>query len=116
MGTRLIYPPSMTFWQALQAGLVEPLRSESYLRYVRGLPCCACQRPGPGDPHHIVGSGLKGAGTHTSDLLAIPLCRQCHEKLHAGHGHVAWEEKHGTQIEHAARTLVEAVYRGVLRT
>lgn len=102
----------MSFWQAMQKGLVEPLRNEKYLAFVRGLQCCACQRPGPGDPHHIIGGGLKGAGTHTSDLLAIPLCRPCHEALHRGH--VAWERHEGTQIDHVARTLVEAVYRGVL--
>ena len=36
------------------------------------------------DPHHIIGHGLGGMGTKADDLFVIPLCRKCHNELHAG--------------------------------
>jgi hypothetical protein len=107
----LLIPPGLSFWQALQRGLVKPIEAPAYLVWVRTLPCCICGRLGV-DAHHIIGGGLKGTGTRTPDFLAMPLCRPDHAELHRGH--VTWETNHGLQMEFAARTMLEAVYRGEL--
>ena len=59
-------------------------RSEPYLAFVRSLPCCNCQGPGR-DPHHVIGLhwGLSGQGLTAPDSFAMPLCRSCHNEVHA---------------------------------
>lgn len=64
------------------------------------------------DPHHIIGHGLGGMGTKADDLFVIPLCRGCHNKLHAGVK--AFEEKHGSQPWLLIRFLMHARNAGVL--
>lgn len=107
-----LYPPDMTFAQAMRAGLVKPARDPRYLEYVAGLPCCiTAQRPVT--VHHIVGHGLKAAGGKTSDYLAIPLAPELHQNgpmaLHVL-GHKAWEEIYGSQLEFSALTLLQAIH------
>lgn len=56
--------------------------------YVRGLPCCACGRHGPSDPHHVRNRRMWGAwldldGDRVGNLA--PLCRECHRRHHDGH-------------------------------
>ena len=58
-----------------------PARSERYLAYVRTLPCCCCETDPPNDPHHVGGRGM---GTKEHDYCAVPLCRRCHDEIHAG--------------------------------
>jgi hypothetical protein len=56
----------------------------SYLRFLRSLPCLACERPAD-DAHHvsIAEPGVRGFGMKRSkDRHAVPLCRECHHKLH----------------------------------
>lgn len=56
-----------------------------YLNFVRSLPCAACMAPAPSEAHHAIDVGLHpGMGRKASDLHAMPLCRVCHAKLHAG--------------------------------
>lgn len=43
----------------------------------RTMPCCACHKPAPSDPHH-----LKTRGAGGDDSFCIPLCRFCHDALH----------------------------------
>lgn len=57
-----------------------PLCSLDFLAAVRGSPCCACRRPGPSEAHHY---GPRGVGQKADDLRAVPLCRACHDHLHA---------------------------------
>lgn len=59
-------------------------RSEPYLAFVRSLPCCNCQGPGR-DTHHVIGLhwGLSGQGLTAPDSFAMPLCRACHNEVHA---------------------------------
>lgn len=114
---KMILPPGMTFWSGLQKGYVGAIKSPAYLGYVASLPCCVSGQVGV-TVHHIVGHGLKGNGEKTSDLLAIPLAPHLHlpgypEGLHHM-GHKAWELKYGSQVDFAARTLLQAVYDGVL--
>lgn len=55
-----------------------PLRSASYLAMVRAWPCCGCGRPAPSEAHH---AGRRGVGQKASDLLTVPLCRPCHQRV-----------------------------------
>lgn len=55
-----------------------PEKCESWLKYVRTLPCCNCGR-GPDlvpiEAHH---EGKKGVAQKVRDTLAVPLCGFCH--------------------------------------
>lgn len=54
-----------------------PGRSEEYLEYIRGLPCCICQDPA--EPHHLLSAGV---GQKGSDFSCVPLCRVDHMAAH----------------------------------
>lgn len=57
--------------------------NESYLAFVRKLPCSCCGRTPAGDAHHVIGVGnFSGVGLKAPDSLAMPLCRTCHDRLH----------------------------------
>lgn len=84
---------------------------EKYTRWVKTQPCSGCCRPAD-DPHHIIGHGMGGTATKAHDLFVFPLCRECHDKLHADVA--AFEQKHGTQQELLFRFLDRALAIGVI--
>ena len=106
-----VIPPYLTFRDALRRGFVGRIENRSYMEWVKGLPCVSCSQPAD-DPHHLYGSGYKGMGTKVPDYLTIPVCRNCHDALH--HNVSGWEEVNGSQWEHAAMTMLQAIYQGVL--
>ncbi|MCA0973428.1 DUF968 domain-containing protein [Halomonas denitrificans] len=59
-------------------------RSERYLAFVRSLPCCACGGRAT-DAHHVIGLhwGLSGMATTAPDSFSMPVCRVCHQAIHA---------------------------------
>ena len=63
------------------------LRNSAYLQFLRNRPCSICLR-GPCEPHHLFkefhGISTAALGRKGSDYLAIAICRECHEKIHAG--------------------------------
>lgn len=75
----------------------KPQREEMpvYTRWVKTQKCMTCGNQAD-DPHHIIGHGLGGMGTKADDLFVIPLCRKCHNELHAGVKD--FEEKHGSCV------------------
>lgn len=114
----ILIPPGIPFWHALQYGYVPPIESETYLKWVRSLPC-VITRQKPVDAHHIVGHGLKPVGGKVSDLLTIPLSPDLHRPdfpngLHRL-GHKEWERRYGDQRISVMETLVQAVYEGVIK-
>ncbi|WHP32821.1 DUF968 domain-containing protein [Trabulsiella odontotermitis] len=82
-----------------------------YTDWVKTQPCSGCQRPAD-DPHHIIGHGMGGTATKAHDLFVIPLCRECHDELHADVS--VFEQKHGTQLELLFRFLDKALGIGVI--
>ncbi|HBE5300790.1 TPA: DUF968 domain-containing protein [Escherichia coli] len=92
----------------------KPQREEMpvYTRWVKTQKCMTCGNQAD-DPHHIIGYGLGGMGTKTDDLFVIPLCRKCHNELHAGVKD--FEEKHGSQLLLLIRFLMHARNSGVLK-
>jgi hypothetical protein len=104
-------PPGLSFREALKLGYAV-IRTEPYMRLVRALPCCACNAPAPSDPHHPHGVGYKGSGTKAPDIWVIPLCRRCHDELHADR--VAWEEKNGSQFEYVVVTFANLWLTGAI--
>lgn len=57
----------------------EKTENRAYLDWVKSHECCVCGQKKPNmDPHHLdpVGVATKG-----SDFLAVPLCRDCHDRL-----------------------------------
>lgn len=85
--------------------------NETYTRWVKTQLCECCRRPAD-DPHHIVGHGMGGTATKAHDLFVIPLCRECHDELHADVP--AFEQKHGTQLELLLRFMDRALAIGVI--
>ncbi|OWF80506.1 hypothetical protein B4900_06410 [Yersinia rohdei] len=69
--------------------------SRKWLTWVKSQACSGCGGSA-GDAHHIIGHGQGGMGTKAHDLFTIPLCRGCHDSLHADMR--AWEAEHGSQI------------------
>lgn len=116
-----IIPPGVTWIQALKFGYVKRFDCPAYIEWLHTLPCCVSGSRTNVTAHHVVGHGLKGLGGKTHDLLAIPLVAELHlpdypgglHNSHAG-GHPAWEEKHGSQLNFSALTLLQAIYDGVL--
>ncbi|ELO5000725.1 DUF968 domain-containing protein [Escherichia coli] len=92
----------------------KPQRKEMpvYTRWVKTQKCVTCSNQAD-DPHHIIGHGLGGMGTKADDLFVIPLCRKCHNELHAGVKD--FEEKHGSQLLLLIRFLMHAKNSGVLK-
>ncbi|EQA0930834.1 DUF968 domain-containing protein, partial [Escherichia coli] len=86
--------------------------NEKYTRWVKTQPCACCGQPAD-DPHHLIGHGQGGMGTKADDLFVIPLCRKCHNELHAGVKD--FEEKHGSQLLLLIRFLMHARNSGVLK-
>ena len=83
-----------------------------YTCWVKTQKCMTCGNQAD-DPHHIIGHGLGGMGTKADDLFVIPLCRKCHNELHAGVKD--FEEKHGSQLLLLIRFLMHARNSGVLK-
>lgn len=92
----------------------KPQREEMpvYTRWVKTQKCMTCGNQAD-DPHHIIDHGLGGMGTKADDLFVIPLCRKCHNELHARVKD--FEEKHGSQLLLLIRFLMHARNSGVLK-
>lgn len=85
-----------------------PVRNKKYTNWVKTLPCCDCGAPAD-DPHHIIGTGCEGGmGTKACDLLTMPMCRECHTRLHEQP--LMWEH----QWKWVAKTLQQATKEGVI--
>lgn len=82
--------------------------SQAYIDWLKTLPCCNCQAPAD-DPHHLIGlGGMSGTGMTAPDSMAMPVCRPCHDEIHAT------PELWPRQWEWIARTLEKALRDGVL--
>ncbi|HHH1510500.1 TPA: DUF968 domain-containing protein [Yersinia enterocolitica] len=69
--------------------------NRKWLTWVKSQACSGCGGSA-GDAHHIIGHGQGGMGTKAHDLFTIPLCRGCHDALHADMH--TWEAEYGSQI------------------
>ena len=87
------------------------LRSPEYLAWVRSQPSVESGHYGC-VAHHPVGHGRLST-LKVSDYFAIPLTDAEHKRLH-DEGWRRWEERCGSQMEHAARVLEQAIREGVL--
>ena len=87
--------------------------NKGYLKFVSEMPCAHCHlKDGTIVPHHLKGrfSPLSGgAGIKASDIFVMPLCFECHDRLHKGDRDVIdWQ---GLFI---LQTLDKAVNAGVI--
>lgn len=81
----------------------ETYRSEKYLSFVRNLPCCICDRPGPNEAHHA--GQVRGVAIKADDLTVVSLCSTHHREFH-DKGRITFEEKHHVNLwEVIARTI-----------
>ncbi|MEQ1963419.1 DUF968 domain-containing protein [Xenorhabdus khoisanae] len=91
---------------------LRPWRNTKWLQWVKSQSCVGCQRPAD-DPHHIIGHGQGGMGTKAHDLFCLPLCRECHDELHRDR--LAWEQKHGSQVDLLFRFLDRSLGIGAIK-
>ena len=66
-------------------------------RLCRTLPCVACGRRPPSDPHHVLSRGAGGKDADTCSL-----CRRCHDLL-GSIGSKTFEARFGVSLEDALR-------------
>lgn len=71
----------------------EYIRSEKYLRSVRGRPCLCCGKPG--EAHHVNTAMERGVGLKVGDNWVVPLCHRCHMELHAFGDEGTWWDING---------------------
>jgi len=64
-------------------------RSEEYKDFIREHKCLACGAR-PTIPHHE-SLGKAGMGIKAPDSHCLPLCFECHHKLHHGGGKTFWK-------------------------
>lgn len=86
-------------------------RCDKYLKWVKKLPSAISGLPAD-DAHHMKGHGM-GGGIPAPDWAAFPLTRAEHTIFHST-GWQTWEQQHGNQFEHVARTLGLAIDQGIL--
>lgn len=53
--------------------------AKAALDAIRRMPCCACLKRGPSDPHHLKTRG-SGGGDDLWNLVSLD--RRCHQELH----------------------------------
>ena len=80
------------------------------MRWVSERGCCMCLTPGPVQVHHLkhIG-GFSGVGLKAPDWMTMPLCGDCHRRMHED------PEMWGMQYPYLLRTLEAAFKEGVLR-
>lgn len=71
----------------------EYIRSEAYLRHVRGHPCLVCGRHG--EAHHVNTAMERGVGLKVGDNWVVPLCHGCHMALHRFGDEKTWWDLEG---------------------
>jgi hypothetical protein len=69
----------------------------------RTMPCCACGRSAPSDPHH---EPPRGSGGKDGDT--VPLCRSCHILRHAS-GKRKLERMYGINLLSEAKRMQRSV-------
>lgn len=81
-----------------------------HLALVKSLPCAVCGSPAPSDAHHILEGRIPGR--KSPDMLAIPLCKDCHQGSHNGiHGQKRmWSVMKKTEHDCLAETLEKLFY------
>ena len=90
-----------------------PWRSRKYLEWVKSLPSVVSRIEPAGDAHHPKGHGFGGT-VKCSDAFAIPVTRGEHTDFH-NMTVEEWENKHGSQLVHALKTINRALSEGVLK-
>ena len=90
---------------------VKTWRSEKYLNFIRQQNCANCFKPcevSGIEAHHVNGEKLGGGtGLKESDAFTIPLCRVCHNAVHANKGLI-------DQKRTALLMLEKAINEGIL--
>lgn len=87
------------------------MKCQAYLDYIRFQPCSNCGAPGPCDPHHLKGDfNQSGVGMRCSDLMTMPLCRDCHEAIQEARIH-DWKDRQRICL---LKTLIKSLESGVI--
>ena len=88
-----------------------PHRDPRYLAWLATKPCLCCgvHMDARVDPHHATTGGV---GTKGSDLIAVPLCRRCHDLVQGKKwGELAqWGLTQTVIFEWASRYLADYVF------
>lgn len=79
-----------------KVGRIKPkrLQDKRHLHFVAGLACCCCKRK-PVQCHHLLRGPVRGIGLRAGDDQVIPLCPECHQKLHHSGDEIGFLTGHG---------------------
>lgn len=68
--------------------MMPTMRDPVYLDFIRSRVCSFCASA-PVEPHHVFkhfrGISDGGIGRKGSDYLTVPVCRDCHTRIHSSH-------------------------------
>ncbi|HAS6161638.1 TPA: DUF968 domain-containing protein [Vibrio vulnificus] len=87
-------------------------QSESYLKFVRSLPCVITGKTEGVVAHHLIGHGEGKMGSKTHDLFTMPLTADEHRRFHDDSK--GWEAQHGSQLFYVKQTIKRALELGAL--
>lgn len=73
----------------------EFVRSEAYLKTVRGKPCLICGNTG--SAHHVSMGQERGVALRVGDNWTVPLCHTCHMELHHYGDERTWWDLSGVE-------------------
>lgn len=79
-------------------------RDREHLRLVASHPCLVCGRQ-PSDAHHLRFAQPRALARKVSDEFTVPLCRSCHQQLHAKGDEREWWRERGINPEPVAESL-----------
>jgi hypothetical protein len=75
---------------------IEECTDPKYIKFIKAKPCLMCKNPLT-EPHHCEGVLPSRGLAVKHDLLAVPLCRDCHNLVHQAPADF-WEY-HGIDIK-----------------
>lgn len=84
-------------------------KGRDHLEMIKNMPCGVCCKRAPSAAHHIREG--QGMAQKADDMLAIPLCYQCHQGDSGIHGDRAlWKVFKKTELGVLAQTFKVLMY------
>lgn len=71
------------------------IRTERYLKHLRGKPCLVCGQGG--EAHHVTFAEPKAMALKVGDNWCVPLCHPHHMELHAFGDEKSWWDLNGIE-------------------
>ena len=70
------------------------IEDKAHLAFIATLTCCVCGLS-PVQVHHLLRTGEHGMGRKSGDDKVLPVCPECHRKLHLDGNETRFLRMHG---------------------